>query len=41
MLGDLCPYCTPDVLSPVVEALGPGREVVPVVGQYSLLERVR
>ena len=39
MLGDLCPYRSPDVESPVLEALGPGREVMPVVGQYSLLER--
>ena len=39
MLGGLCPYQSPEVESPVMEALGPGREVVPVVSQNGLLER--
>ena len=38
MLGDLRPHRAPDVESPVMETLGPGREVVAVIGQYSLLE---
>ena len=38
MLGDLRPHRAPDVESPVMETLGPGREIVTVIGQYSLLE---
>ena len=38
MLGDLRSDCPPDVKSPVVEALGAGREVVAIVGQDRLLE---
>ncbi|KAK0146225.1 hypothetical protein N1851_014473 [Merluccius polli] len=38
MLGDLGPYRFPYVKSPIMETLGPGREVVSVVGQYSLLK---